>query len=660
MNQLFLIAALVFASPHASEADGFDQVLDRRADPCVDFYQFACGGWLAAHPIPAESASWSLYSEIEQNNLERVHGILERAASAPADAPLVEREVGAYYVACMDDDAVDAAGLAPLRTELRTIDSITRAAEIAPALARLWSHGIEAPIAMGPDADADDATKVIAEAFPPRLPLRLKDNYLSDDAHAQNIRNEYLAHLRRVFALIGEDKVAAAADADRVLSFESALAKATRNAKEKRDPKARHNLLSLGKTSAHEIDWQRFLRQIAGPKVSSINVTEPAYFAAVARLMESADAATWRAYLSAQLIHAMSDVLPQKLAAEDFDFFSHTLAGVAAPKPRWKRCADLVDRDLGEAMGQLFVREAFSESSKQRVRTIFERVRKSLATSISQASWLTQQGRDEALAILSLQRVKIGYPDHWRDYSALHIDRHDAFGNAQRAMAFEQRYELGKIGQPVNGDEWHELPQSLDAYGIDSRNEVAFTAGFLQPPIFSAAADDATVFGALGAVMGHELSHRFDDEGRHFDRHGNLHDWWSGDDAKGYEERAACFANQYEKYPVGASHLDGKLTLGENIADNGGLRVAYRAAVSGGDSKTPSGFTAAQRVFLSWASIRCANVSAQAERTRLGSDPHSTGRYRVIGVLSNMEEFARAFSCPASSPMVNAPTCRLW
>lgn len=641
----------------AAQLDAGARAAEAPSLACTDFYAFACDEWRRDHPIPPDASSWSRYDEVTKKNRELVRAILEETARGGATP--VEKQVGAYYGACMDEQGVESRGVKPLQADFASIASIVARPDLLRVMTTLSRRGIDSVVDVYAEQDPADATRVIAGADSKPFPLRVRDNYLSDSERAKALRAAYEKYLARIFALLGESTEASASDAKRVLELERALAAATRDEVARRNPKNLHNPVAVGRPAKGSFDWQAYLPLIGAKGVTTVNVHEPGYFDALVGLLATTDLATWRAYLRARVVRRRITVLPAAFVQADFDFFGRTLRGTKELAPRWKRCSDLVDRDIGEALGELFVARAFPDATKAKVRALVEAVREALRVGLATATWLDETTRRAALSKLAAVRVKVGHPDHFRDYSSIRVAKDDPYGNTERAGAFELARQLAKIGRPVDRDEWFELPQTLDAYGGNQLNEVAFTAGFLQPPVFDPTADEASMFGALGAVIGHELSHRFDDNGRNFDGDGNLRDWWTAEDAKKYASRAACFANQYSSYVAVGEHVDGKLTLGENIADNGGLRLAFRAAHLEG-APDLRGSKAAQRFFLAWGQLRCANVTDETERMRLHSDPHSPGRFRAIGAVVNMPEFLEAFECPSGSAMKNEPVCRLW
>ncbi len=640
--------------------------LDRSADPCSDFYQYACGGWLARNPAPPDRSLWSRYSEMRDLNQERVRGLLENASRPGDGRSPEERKVGDYYASCMDETRIEAGGLSALKPELERIASVKTREQLVGEIARLQSLGVNVPFNFTSDQDLKDSSRVIAWADQGGLGMADPERYTDSDPEAAALRGKYQEHLKREFALMGDAPGEAGAAAEAVLRLETALARASWTRVQRRDRERQDHKLPLARLGAltPHFPWRQFLAGIQAPPVREINVTVPGFFEALDRLLATAPLAEWRSYLRWHLVHVATPLLPAAFVAEGFEFEGKALNGLEQPPSRGERCQELIDRDLGEAEGKLYVQAYFSEDSRREVLRLIGLLRGALRDDIQSLPWMTESTRREALAKLDAIGVKIGHPETWRDYSSLRIVRGDALGNAFRSLAFEFRRQLAMIGDPVDRGQWYELPHSIEGYHDNPLNEIVFTAGILQPPFFDPRVDEAVNLGICGGVIGHELTHGFDDEGRKFDARENLRDWWTPDDAARYRQRAACFVRQYSQYPaVGGLKVDGQLTLGENIADNGGLRLAYEALatdLAGRDPPEIDGFTARQRFFLGWAQIRCANVTDQRARSLARTDPHSPGRWRVNGVVSNMPEFAEAFRCPATSPMVRKNPCRIW
>jgi endothelin-converting enzyme/putative endopeptidase len=511
-----------------------------------------------------------------------------------------------------------------------------------------------------------NASLVIAGADQGGMGLPDRDYYFREDARSAEIRTQYLAHVTKLLALGGAPAARAAADAEAVMRVETALAKAALDRVSRRDPEKVYHKLTPAEfqTLTPHFDWSRYLRGLGAPPISAINVSEPDFFKAFDQLIATTVLADLRVYLQWHLLHANAFILSKAFVDENFRFYSATLQGIPEERPRWKRCVSYVDSDLGEALGQSFVKETFGPQAKADMLTMVADVESALERDINTLDWMTDATKQQALAKLHATANKIGYPDQWRDYTALSIERGDAVGNSHRANTFEVHRELNKIGKPVDKTEWGMTPPTVNAYYNPLENNINFPAGILQPPFYGAGRDPAINYGGAGAVIGHELTHGFDDMGRQFDANGNLKDWWTPDDAAAYQQRSSCIVNQYSGLTaIDDVKLNGKLTLGENTADNGGLRLALMAYLGSDAAKnamTIEGFTPEQRVFLGWAGVWCENRRPEYERLQAQTNPHSPGRYRVNGVLSNMPEFQKAFACKPGAPMVSQSACRVW
>jgi putative endopeptidase len=656
-----------------SPAGGVDLgALDRSVDPCVDFYQFACGGWMASHPVPADRSSWARFDELQERNDETLHRILETAAAHPtADT----RQIGDYYGSCMDEGSIDAKGGRPLQPDLDAIASLTDLKALPALLAKLHPLGVNAFFHFTASPDFENADVEMALVLPGGLGLPDRDYYFRDDPRTTDLRREYIAHVGRMSQLLGTPVDRAAAAAAAVMRIETALAKAQLDIVARRDPsKVNH------KTTAAELqaltpgfEWRRYFDAIGAPTVSSLNVTQPEFMRAFNALLAAAPIDEVRMYLTWQLVHANAPVLPTSFVNENFRFYGTALSGTPQLRPRWKRCVQYTDGDLGEALGKAYVKEAFGGTAKAETLKMVDAIENALQTDIGTLTWMTADTKKEALGKLHAVAKKIGYPDRWRDYGALRVRRGDALGNSQRANAFEFKRNTNKIGKPVDRNEWGMTPPTVNAYYNPTENNINFPAGILQPPFYYGGGDRATNFGAAGTVVGHELTHGFDDQGRKYDAKGNLHEWWKPEDAKNFDDRTACLVDEYNSFTaVDDVKVNGKLTLGENTADNGGLRLALMAYLAtsatsstGATSQPPpdrsvDGFMPEQRLFIGFAQIWCENSRPEAIRLRVQTNPHSPGRFRTNGAVSNMPEFAQAFSCKADAPMVRANACRVW
>jgi endothelin-converting enzyme/putative endopeptidase len=652
--------------PTASRS-GIDlTALDKTANPCSDFYQFACGGWMAKHPIPADQPIYGRFEELQDRNNEILRDILEGASKARASVDADTKKIGDYYASCMDEATIDAKGASPLKPDFDRIAAIKTTADLPQVVGRMHTVGEGALFAFGAAPDFKDASQYILIAGQGGMGLPDRDYYLKDDANAVKLRGEYEQHVAKMLQLAGDQPQQAAVSAKAILQIETALAKASLDRVSRRNPSNIYHKMSRGEAAklTPGFDFASYLQAAEAPAEDSVNVTEPEFMKAVDQVTTSTPIADLRAYLRWHVIHANAPMLSKPFVDENFAFYGAALRGAKEQRARWKRCVAATDSDLGEALGKSFVERTFGAEGKERTSKMVEAIEGALDRDIKEITWMSDETKKAAEVKLRAVTNKIGYPDRWRDYSALRIVRGDAFGNSQRANTFEYRRELAKIGKPVDKGEWGMTPPTVNAYYNPLENNINFPAGILQPPFFNKGADDAVNFGAVVAVVGHELTHGFDDSGRRFDAQGNLRDWWTPADGKAFDERAACIADQYSGYTaVDDVKLNGKLTLGENTADNGGLRLAWMALME--DLKTKAlgeadGFTPEQRFFLGWAQMWCENRTDEIARLHAKTNPHSPGRFRTIGVLSNMPEFQKAFSCAADSTMVNPKICRVW
>ena len=652
------------ASRPAASASGLQlDALDRTADACTDFYQFACGGWTAKNPVPSDRASWSRFEELQDHNNETLRGILDGAA---AGRDPESKQIGDYYVSCLDETAIDAKGVGPLEPLLKKIAALSRVDDLAPLVAELHTIGVNVFFTFGSQADFKDASVEMAIADQGGLGLPDRDYYVRDDAKSVDLRTQYVDHVGRMSALAGAAPDQAKAAAQQTMTIETRLAKSALDAVSRRDPNAVYHKMSNAELQAltPQFPWARYFSGIGSPPVYALNVTEPGFFKAFGQIVASTPLDEIKAYLRWHLAHASAPVLAKAFVDENFRFYGTALTGAKELRPRWKRCVQYTDNDLGEALGQAFVKEAFGPQAKADTLKMVHELESALETDINGLAWMTPPTRKEALVKLHAVAEKIGYPERWRDYGGLTVVRGDALGNSQRGNAFEFHRQMNKIGKPVNKDEWAMTPPTVNAYYNPLENNINFPAGILQPPFYGAKTDAAVNFGGSGAVIGHELTHGFDDQGRQFDARGNLKDWWTPADAKSFEDRAQCFVDEYSGFTaIDEVKLNGKLTLGENTADNGGLRISLMAYVASNASQpapTLDGFTPEQRVFLGWGQVWCENVRPERARMLAQINPHSPGHDRVNGVVSNMAEFQKAFACKADAPMVRRNQCRVW
>jgi putative endopeptidase len=650
------------------------KLMDTSVDPCVNFYQYSCGGWLKQNPIPADESAYGRFSELEEENRLVLKSILEKAAAGGSGRSPNEQKIGDYYATCMNVEAVNEAGLKPLQPLLDRIAAVTSKDELPELTAYLDGIGVNSLFAFGSEQDYKDATQQIAEVDQTDLGLPEKGYYERKDDKSVELRNQYVAHVARIFALLGETKEQAAKDADTVLKVETALAGFSLSDVERRDPASLYHMMNLAKfdSSTPAFNFVRFLRAAQAPPVESLNVAEPAYFAGLNQLLASTSLDEWKTYLRWALIHHLpGTALPQELDKEKFAFYGKVLDGQPEQKTRWKRCVSVTDDALGEALGQVYVAQRFSPQDKQRTLKLTQDVEAAMGRDIEQLDWMSAATKAHAEEKLHAVANKIGYPDKWRDYSSLTVTRGDALGNALRAAAFEEKRDIAKIGKPVDRGEWDMSPPTVNAYYSPQMNDINFPAGILQPPFFDHSQDDAVNYGSVGSVIGHELTHGFDDEGRQFDGKGNFENWWTPPDAKQFTERADCVVNEFNGFvAVDDLHVNGKLTLGENIADLGGLKLAFlayldRAQKAGTDlqqkgSAEYGGLTPDQQFFVAFGQHWCENVRPEDLRLGIETDPHAPAKFRVNGVVLNLPEFQRAFACKTGQPMAPVNRCTIW
>jgi endothelin-converting enzyme/putative endopeptidase len=671
---LWFVAALLPASAQKTLKAFDPNQMDTTADPCVNFYQYACGGYLKQTPIPADESSYGQFNRLNDQNELVLKAILEKAAAGGAGRTANEQKIGDYYATCMNVEAVDSAGLKPLQPLLDRIAALKSKDELPEFAAYMDSIGVNTLFAFGSDQDYKDATQQIAILDQMELGLPEKGYYERKDEKSVKLRGQYQAHVARTFELLGETHTQAAKDAETVLRLETALAGFSLSTVDRRDPANLYHKTDLTKldNSTPSFSFARFLRAAHTPTVESLNVTTPAYFAGLNKVLANTSLDDWKTYLRwATIRHLPSTVFPQALDRERFDFYGKTLDGQPEQKPRWKRCVRATDDALGEALGQVYVEQRFSPKDKARTLELTHDVEAAMGRDIEQLPWMSATTKARAKEKLHAVADKIGYPDKWRDYSTLTVTRGDALGNELQAAAFEERREIAKIGKPVDRGEWGMSPPTVNAYYNAQMNDINFPAGILQPPFFDDSRDDAVNYGAVGAIIGHELTHGFDDEGRQFDGKGNLQEWWTPEDGKQFTERVDCVVKEYDGF-VGVDdlHVNGKLTLGENIADLGGLKLAFlayldRAQKDGVDlekkgSAEYGGLNPQQQFFVSYGQNWCQNNRPEDLRLRIQTDPHSPEEFRANGVVRNLPEFQKAFACKTGQPMAPVNRCTIW
>jgi len=658
---LFAVGVLAQSGPGFSTSN-----MDMTANPCLDFYQYACGTWMANNPIPPDQSRWGTFDALADRNRAVLRGILEKASVDDAKRSAVEQKIGDFYASCMDESTIDQLGTKPLEPELKRIDAIASKGQIADELVRLHPMGVGALFNFSSTPDAKNSTQMIADADQGGLGLPDRDYYLKQDPKSVKLRDQYVAHVETMLELAGESPAQAAADSKAVLRIETELAKGSLDRVARRDPNQTYHKMSVKdlQALAPGFDWPKYFAGLGTPSFVDLNVSAPDFFKALDAVLKDTSVADLKVYLRWHLLHAEAPLLAKPFLDSNFQFFGKTLTGATELKPRWKRCVDATDDDLGFALGQKYVEQAFPPEAKARVLSMVHEIETMLGQDIQSLDWMTPATKQQALVKLKAVTNKIGYPDQWRDYSSVKIVRGEAVGNDERATEFEVHRVLNKIGTPVDPGEWNMTPPTVNAYYSPLHNNINFPAGILQPPFFDNRMDAAVNYGAIGSVMGHELTHGFDDQGRQFDGQGNLRNWWTPEDATEFEKRAECFIKEYSAFtPVDDVHLNGKLTLGENTADNGGVHLAFMALMKSMDGKPQpkiDGFTPQQRFFLGYAQVWCQNVRPEAARMRAQIDPHSDGRDRVNGVVGNMPEFGEAFACHAGQSMIHAPACRVW
>ena len=650
---------------------GLDKdLIDTSADPCADFFQYACGNFNKLYPIPNDRSGYGTGAMVADYTETILHTMLDSAAAAGAKRSPNEQKIGDYYASCTASDVIDRDGLKPLQPELSRIAALASKDELTELLAHYQLINVTAFFNFGEQQDFKDSRKQIAIVDQGGLGLPERDFYFRTGEVAEKTRAQYVQHITNMLKLMGEPEAIAAADAKKIMALETALAKVSMDITSQRDPKNIYHLMPVSQLAAlaPAIAWDRFLKATGIPPVSELNVTNPDFFKGMNALLVATDLDTIKTYLRWQLIHSTDSlVLPKPFADEAFDFYRRKLGGQPEERARWKRCVQATDGALGEALGEVYVTQQFPPSSKQATVQMVHDIEAAMDQDLDTLDWMSAATKVKAKEKLHAIADKIGYPDHWRDYSKLSIVRGDAFGNSQRAVEFENRRQLAKIGQPVDRGEWGISPATVDAYYNPSMNDINFPAGILQSPFFDPKATDAENYGHVGGIVGHELTHGFDDEGRQFGANGNLSDWWTPEDAKKFEEKADCEVKEYGSFvAVDDVKVNGKLTLGENTADNGGLRLAYIAFLADAKRKSidltakQDGYTPLQQFFLGHGQTWCGSTRPEQLRLQVQTDPHSPRQFRVNGVVQNITEFGQAFGCKTGQPMMPANACRVW
>ena len=643
--------------------------IDKSANPCENFYQYACGNWVKNNPIPNDQTRWAQFNKLAENNRLILLDLLTKAAG-PGKHDAIEQKVGDYFAACMDIKTVEARGTDPLKAELEGIAKVSTRPQLVEEIAALQQNGVRALLAFYANADMHDATMQVANIDQGGITLPDRDNYLKDDPANIEMRAKYLEHVQKMFELAGDTAETAKKEAQTVMTIETALAKASMDRTERREPAKRDHMMAIAdvEKDAPNLELAKFFDATKAPSFAKLNVGNPDFFKQVNDLLASATVDDWKVYLRWKAIHNAAPRLSDNFVNEDFNFFNAILRGQKELAPRWKRCVESTDSELGEALGQLYVEKMFGKEQKERTQEMVKAIEDAMNDDLHSLSWMTDETKKAAFVKLQAIVNNIGYPEKWRDYSSIKVTHNDFFGNAERGDYFETHRVWNMIGKPTDRKEWGMTPPTVNAYYNPSRNDINFPAGILQSPFYSPTVDEAVNFGGIGVVIGHELTHGFDDQGRKYDAQGNLRDWWTPEDGKAFEERAKCVSDEYSSFVAvkddkGEVHLNGKLTLGENTADNGGLRLAYAALMKmmgADDSKKTDGYTPEQRFFLSYAQVWCQNVTPQEARRLALIDPHSPGEWRANGAVRNFDQFWKAFGCKQGDAMVPATACRVW
>jgi predicted metalloendopeptidase len=666
-----VLSAISLTAVFGQTSRGFDLAnMDKNTAACTDFYQFANGGWLKNTEIPAAYPSWGSFNVLAENNRKDLHDILEEAAkNTKAAKGSNEQKIGDYYASCLDESKREAEGMKPLVPELARIDKIQNARDVQSQVAYMHRHGIATLFSYGSLPDLKNSSMVLAFAGQGGLSLPNRDYYTKTDEKSVKLRQDFVTHMTNMFQLVGETSEQAAKDAQTVLTFETRLAQNSRTPVELRDLTKQYHLMNSAqlKELTPTFSWDDYRKAAGAPVMGDINIAHPEFFTAVNKMLTEVPVADWKTYLRWNLITGTASSLSSNFENENFNFFGKVLEGRKEQLPRWRRCVSATDANLGEALGQVYVARTFTPQSKARMQALVNNLIVAFRDRLQKLDWMSEDTRKQAIAKLNAFGQKIGYPDRWIDYSALSVSRDSYLQNVLSASEFAQMRDFNKINKPVDRKEWGMTPPTVNAGYNPLNNDISFPAGILRAPFFNPDADDAINYGAIGAVIGHEITHGYDDLGAEFDASGNLKNWWTETDKKNFDERANCVVNQFSSFEAEPGlHLQGKLVSGESIADLGGLYVAYDAYMKSIEGKPRpadiDGFTPEQRFFLGWAQVWAEKYTPEWIRFQTQSDPHPLSRFRVNGPLSNMPKFAEAFQCKTGDPMVREPEkrCQIW
>lgn len=641
------------------------KAIDKSADPCQNFYQYACGSWVKANPVPPEYPRWGRFNELLESNQQTLRGILEDAEKHQSRSA-IDQKIGGFYAACMDEGAVEKAGYDPIKPGIADILRMKDKAALAREVAKLQDEGVSAFFTFRSMPDPDNAKMTIADADQGGLGLPDRSYYIGDKD--EKTRQQYTDHVAKMLELIGRSPSEAQAGAKTVLKIETELAKASLDRVARRDPNLTHHKMTVRQLEGltPDFNYQAYLTERKTPDFDSLNVSVPEFFKSLSTTLTDNSLQDLKTYLIWHYVSAYAPDLSKPFVEANFDFYGKTLTGAKELQPRWKRCVASTDRSLGEALGQKYVEKAFAGESKAKTLQLVKIIEQEMAKDIDSLTWMSEPTKEQALTKLKGVTNKIGYPDRWRDYSSVKISDDNLASNVRNAREFEIHRNLDKVGKPVDRSEFGMTPPTVNAYYSPLQNNINFPAGILQPPFYNSKSDMAVNFGGIGAVIGHELTHGFDDQGRRFDADGNLRDWWQKQDEAEFKKRADCLIKEYSEFePVPGARVNGQLTLGENGADNAGIRLAYMALLGGVENGSVNngkmdGYTPEQRFFLGYAQIWCENARPEYARNNVRVNPHSPGEFRVIGVIQNTPEFGKAFGCSVGQPMMKANGCRVW